>query len=505
MLFYGYGLSKSIKYSQNNRVNPLTLLDIMYVIMRKKLGDDMIKLPNEFKNKMKSLLDSEYDEFIDSYNQDRISALRINTLKIDIQNFLSFSPFKLDKVPWTEDGFYYSHPDQPGKHPYHEAGLYYIQEPSAMAVSYVLDSRPGEKVLDLCAAPGGKSTHIAAAMKNTGLLISNEIHPSRAKILSQNIERMGIKNAIVTNESPSSLASRFVGYFHRILVDAPCSGEGMFRKNPLACDEWSPNNVTMCAARQLDILDDAQKMLAPGGILVYSTCTFSPEENERVIERFLTKYNDFELIDSPISFEGFDRGRIQWTETKEVNVDQTIRLWPHRLQGEGHFIAVMRKKDGWETPPIRTTFEDAQSRKLELSKDDMKYYMEFANRYLKTAVKESLIKFGQQLYWLPSKGIPSLKGLKVIRPGWHLGTFMKKRFEPSHALALSLNESHIKQSISFDSSSPSMEAYLRGESIPVPENYKGWVLVMVNGYSIGWGKASNGILKNHYPKGLRWS
>ena len=260
-----------------------------------KTGDNMINLPTDFTRKMESLLGTEYHEFIKSYEQAKTSALRVNSLKIDKQSFLSLSPFNLEPVPWSLDGFYYSPDDEPGKHPYHDAGLYYIQEPSAMAVAHLLDAQPGERILDLCAAPGGKSTHIAASMKNTGLLISNEIHPSRAKILSQNIERMGIKNAIVTNQTPSNLAKRFEGFFHRILVDAPAPGKGC-SKNPQACDEWSLDNVAMCATRQMDILDDAQKMLAPGGILVYSTCTFSPEENEQVIEKFLLKYRDFQLV-----------------------------------------------------------------------------------------------------------------------------------------------------------------------------------------------------------------
>ena len=469
----------------------------------------MTNLPIDFTNKMKNLLGAEYHDFIKSYQQPKASALRVNSLKIDRQSFLSLNSFNLEPVPWAKDGFYYSPTDEPGKHPYHEAGLYYIQEPSAMAVAHLLDAQPGERVLDLCAAPGGKSTHIAAAMKNTGILISNEIHPSRARILSQNIERMGIKNAIVTNEPPSSLAQRFEGFFHRILVDAPCSGEGMFRKNPQARDEWNLDNVAMCATRQMDILGDAQKMLAPGGILVYSTCTFSPEENEQVIEKFLLKYSDFELVESPMIHPSFDRGRIQWTHNKEAHINRTIRLWPHKLKGEGHFIAIMKKSG--ETYIDDQQFASSSKapfaikvKKLIPTKEDIKYYLEFCEQYLNIAPKDNLIKFGQHLYILPSSDIPSLDGLKVVRPGLHLGTLMKKRFEPSHALALFLQAKDVKQSISFDASSPAIKAYLKGETISISQNYRGWVLVMVNGYSLGWAKASNGTLKNHYPKGLRW-
>ena len=475
------------------------------MLLEGKLGDNMTNLPVDFAKKMESLLGSEYYEFVKSYEQPKTSALRVNSLKIDKQKFSSLSPFNLEPVPWAEDGFYYSHTDEPGKRPYHEAGLYYIQEPSAIAVAYLLDAQPGERVLDLCAAPGGKSTHIAAAMKNQGLLIANEIHPSRARILSQNIERMGIKNATVTNENPSNLAEQFEGFFHRILVDAPCSGEGMFRKNPIACDEWSLNNVAMCAARQMTILEDAQKMLAPGGILVYSTCTFSPEENEQVIEKFLLKYRNFDLVESTKLHPSFDRGRIEWTDNKETSINRTIRLWPHKLKGEGHFVAIMKKTvaDLKYIPSPKDLLAE-KGNKIIPTKEDMKYYLDFTRQYLNVRLEDNLVKFGQQLYILPSRNLPSLDGLKILRPGLHLGTFMKKRFEPSHALALFLGANHVKQYISFDASSPSIKAYLKGETIRVSQDYKGWVLVMVDDYSLGWAKASNGMLKNHYPKGLRW-
>jgi NOL1/NOP2/sun family putative RNA methylase len=242
-------------------------------------------LPQLFLDRMKQMLEEEYPAFLNSYEDARYQALRINPSKTDTDRFTEETSFHLQPVPWEANGFYYEKEDQPGKHPYHEAGVYYIQEPSAMAPAAYLDAQPGEKVLDLCAAPGGKSTQIAAAMQGKGLLVSNEIHPARAKILSENIERMGIRNAMVTNESPQALASVFTEYFDRIMVDAPCSGEGMFRKNEQACDEWSPENVKTCAARQQEILSCAASMLRPGGRIVYSTCTFAPEENEGTIAR----------------------------------------------------------------------------------------------------------------------------------------------------------------------------------------------------------------------------
>ena len=264
-------------------------------------------LPEAFTNRMQKMLKEEYPDFLQSYNETRNQALRLNPLKGDSGRFLDVSSFHLTPVPFAENGYYYEEEDRPGKHPYHEAGVYYIQEASAMLPAQLLDAKPGERVLDLCAAPGGKSTQIGAAMGGEGILICNEIHPARAKILSENIERMGIINAIVVNHSPDVLAQHFPAYFDRILVDAPCSGEGMFRKNEEACSEWSPENVTMCAERQDEILDYAAQMLAVGGRLVYSTCTFAPEEDEGSVSRFLKRHPEFSVV--PVEYrDGMEAG-----------------------------------------------------------------------------------------------------------------------------------------------------------------------------------------------------
>jgi NOL1/NOP2/sun family putative RNA methylase len=455
----------------------------------------LINLPFDFIEKMKNLLGEEYDDFLKSYEAPKVQGLRVNTLKISVEEFLKINPFNLHRVPWAKEGFYYGGEDRPGKHPYHECGLYYIQEPSAMAVGTLLDPKPGENVLDLCAAPGGKSTHIASKLQGSGFLLSNEIHPSRAKILSQNIERMGVKNCVVTNESSEKLASRFENFFHRILVDAPCSGEGMFRKDEIACKEWSLENVSICAERQIDILENAAKMLMPEGILVYSTCTFSPDENERVIEEFLRRHKEFELIDT-LSFEGFEHGRPEWTNNNFEDITKTIRLWPHKLQGEGHFIAVLRKKDGDEE---KINFKN--NRKT-VDKKILKDYFDFAKSSLNIIPEGDYIMFGENLYIIP-ESMGSLEGLKVLRPGWHLGTIKKNRFEPSHALALSLKPHEAKNNISLTASSKEVLSYLKGESINLPAE-NGWNLIDVDGYSLGWAKAVNNTLKNHYPKGLRW-
>ena len=303
-------------------------------------------LPEDFTAKMKRLLkDDEYHQFMNSYNESKTHGLRVNTLKVEIDHFFKSSPFHLERIPWVESGFYYVPEARPGKHPYHEAGLYYIQEPSAMAAGELAAPKPGERVLDVCAAPGGKTTHLAAKMQQQGLLIANEMYPARSKVLSQNVERMGIRNAVVMNEKPGRLAEMFNGFFDRILVDAPCSGEGMFRKAPETCEQWSVANVARCAVRQLDILKDAAVMLKPGGRLVYSTCTFSPEENEGVIDTFLKEEPIFE-VEQIHTYEGFDSGRRIWVPEGDESLDKTIRLWPHHLKGEGHFFAILRKKDG---------------------------------------------------------------------------------------------------------------------------------------------------------------
>lgn len=443
---------------------------------------------------MQTLLQDEYDAFIRSYEEEKNQGLRINTLKISKDEFLQINPFTTEKIPWVKEGYFYPNNERPGKHPYHEAGLYYIQEPSAMAVGELVDPKPGEYILDLCAAPGGKTTHLASKMNGEGLLVSNEIHPQRAKILSQNVERMGIKNAIVTNETPERLAARFPSFFDRILVDAPCSGEGMFRKDEEARLHWSPDNVTLCANRQDDILEYAQSMLKPGGRLVYSTCTFSPEENEGTISRFLEKYPLFEIEQVEV-YEGFSQGRADWVENAASNIEQTIRIWPHLVKGEGHYIAVLKKKDGDEA--LRMKYP-----KQKLDPKMMKAYQDFAGETLNIMPFGYFLAFNDQLYGLPEE-VPTLEKLKVLRPGLHLGTFKKNRFEPSHALALALRKDEAKNVSNLSADSDEIISYLKGEVLQA-SGPKGWHLITVDGYSIGWGKLAGNMMKNHYPKGLRW-
>ena len=663
-------------------------------------------LPVAFLERMQRLLGEEYGAFLEALGRERHQALRLNPLKRGTDGYTAAEKpgagrgeahgdkpvfAHLTGVPWAENGYYYQAGDQPGKHPYHQAGLYYIQEPSAMAPVELLEIQPGERVLDLCAAPGGKTTQIAAKLQGSGLLVSNEIHPARAKILSENVERMGIGNACVLNEAPERLAEVFPEYFDAILVDAPCSGEGMFRKNEEACGEWSPENVALCAARQKKILDCAADMLRPGGRLVYSTCTFAPEENEGSVSSFLKKHGEFQLL--PINKEMLNKeaegvsgcdGRPEWIEEPAAGLEGTLRLWPQRVKGEGHFAALLGKAGrNWErylqegagigerpgqspgqspgryegsggispgqnfrhnedcgaagqernprrcgrsgpisaeqrpeccegsggirpeqspalhesdTKPGQNSghygrdgaisaeqrsgccegsggIRPEQSPALHESRIDTKpgrnsghygrdgvisaernsrrcggamksgktdgetsEFLDFfrenihllpqkdeesgevsdrkadfdgGNAVLKKIARAAglageayrSIRFGDNIYLAPAD-FPSLKGLKVLRPGLHLGEFKKGRFEPSHALALALAPGRAAHIWNLDSDSPLVSAYLNGQTFPA-QGEKGWYLICVDGFGLGWGKLAGNMMKNHYPRGLR--
>ena len=427
-------------------------------------------LPEAFLERMKTQLGEEYEDFLKSLERPRAVALRFNPLKGSAPAL----PFVGEPVPWEPEGFYYDPEARPGLHVYHEAGVYYLQEASAMAPVALLDPQPGEKICDLCAAPGGKTTQIAGRMGGKGFLLCNEINPKRAKILSRNIERMAVPNALVTNEHPGNLAKRFPGFFDRVLVDAPCSGEGMFRKEEAAVTDWSQETVEMCAHRQGEILHSAAQLVRPGGRLVYSTCTFAPEEDEGAVAAFLESHPEFEpeIIETP------------WFISVEKGGH---RLWPHKLLGEGHFAAVLRKTGGEETD-------------IPLSKGEKlpKEWSAFAKELGISLPAGKAVSFGQNLFWAPEE-LPDISRLKVLRPGLEMGTVKKDRFEPAHALALWLKDCRSIQQYTADSEE--MKSYIHGDV--VPSNVKGWCLVCADTYSIGWGKGDGRVLKNHDPKGLR--
>lgn len=463
-------------------------------------------LPEAFTEKMKGLLGEEYGAFAASYETERVQGLRRNPLKAGEIEFLKKVPFHLEKIPWASEGYYYRQEERPGKHPFHEAGLYYIQEPSAMAVVELLDPVPGDCVLDLCAAPGGKTTQIAGRLMGEGFLLSNEIHPARAKILSQNVERMGAANVVVTSEEPGRLKKHFPEYFDKIVVDAPCSGEGMFRKDENARDEWSTEHVAMCADRQREILREAAAMLKPGGRLVYSTCTFSPEENEQTIEAFLEENREFS-IEEGRALPGLDRGRPEWSKNGGKDLACTYRIWPHHTAGEGHYLAVLKKAEGLSAAgklPSPDYVKD--SALLKDFREMMGQVMRNPEKFLK---RTEYCFFGDQLYLVPRQ-MPGFGGLRVVRAGLHMGTLKKNRFEPAHALAMHLRPEDVYLVWDMEAQGAEAVKYLKGETITPesgesrPDGAKGWVLMCVDGISTGFGKLAGGVLKNHYPRGLRW-
>jgi len=458
----------------------------------------MVDLPTAYIAQMRQLLLSEDQAFLAAYQQLPHFALRLNTLKATNLP-TAWANWEIKQTPWCQAGFMIQNDLSLGKHPYHAAGLYYLQEPSAMAVAQVLSPQPGERVLDLAATPGGKSTHLASLMQNQGLLIANEIHPQRVWELAKNLERWGAHNTTITNETPERLAAHFGATFDRVLVDAPCSGEGMFRKSEAARRDWSPELVKSCALRQGAILEEAVKLVRPGGWLAYSTCTFNPTENEVVIVRLLDDHPELGLVETPDQ-AGFSPGRPDWARGSEARPElaRAVRIWPHRSPGEGHFVALLQKSA--EVSQLNAGKVGSKSRKIEPTIG--KNLDDFRRAALDISINPGrLMQAGSYLYYLP-ENLPDFRGLKVIHPGWWLGTLKKDRFEPSHALALGLRASQARQVLNFSAQSDEIEAYLHGETLSDPgEN--GWILVCVDGFPLGWGKRWNGVVKNYYPRGLR--
>ena len=480
---------------------------------------------------MKEYLEVSYEAFIASYETSEVKGIRLSSF------FRGDGPFEMGNIPlsvksaegqiesganwqkvvWCDNGYFLNADDfneiRPGKHPLHEAGAYYIQEPSAMAPVAYMDIRPGDRVLDLCASPGGKSTQIAALLRGEGILVSNEIMPDRAKILSENIERMGVRNALVISEDPRNISDRFYGFFDKILVDAPCSGEGMFRRNDVAINEWSLENVANCAKRQEWILDEAAKMLRENGTLCYSTCTFSKEENELQIVNFLERHEEFSLGEMT-KFEGMRSG-FAAGEYESVG----IRIFPHEANCEGHYLCKLVKKRRMSGQESGCHEEDVVNKVMplggfepELSKKDAADLKEMYKFFDETFSEESdfkeyikerkITRFKDRVYLLP-KECPKLDGLKVLRPGLHLGTILKNRFEPGHALAKCLSCYDVKRACILEPDGDEAKKYIAGETFNFDGDLPGWYVVFAGIYPLGWGKLTNSIMKNHYPKGLR--
>lgn len=454
----------------------------------------MIKLPEKFEKKMKELLGDEFDAFNAGFVNDRFGGVRFNRMKIDRETFIQKAPFDIKEIPWIDNGFRYDISDSPAKHPYYYAGLYYIQEPSAMTPARILPISEGDRVLDICAAPGGKSTELAARLNGKGVLFSNDISNSRAKALLKNLELFGTRNSVILSEAPGKLTERFRGYFDKILVDAPCSGEGMFRKSPAIIKNWEEYGCEYYHKLQLEILDAVIPMLAPGGMMVYSTCTFDPSEDEGSIEYILNNYPDMHVIKPELDYTGFSHGDPSYISSSHEEIRNTIRLWPHKLAGEGHFVALLQK-DASDDKPLFREYSLARTKLPDEAVDLLRKIG--ITSFERVEVRED------RLYLIP-EGIPDLKGLRIMRTGLLLGELKKNRFEPSQALAMALKKEDFDNVYDLPADSEDVIRYLKCETIEAKTDVKdGYVLICVDGYPLGFAKAQRNILKNKYLPGWR--
>lgn len=456
-----------------------------------------MRLPEEFIQDMKELLGEEFDQYIASYDQPRWYGLRVNTNKISVEDFLKISPFKLTPIPWIENGFYYDGDNEkPGKHPYYFAGLYYLQEPSAMTPANHLPIVPGDRVLDLCAAPGGKTTELGSKLAGQGLLVSNDISNSRARILLKNQELMGLTNIYVMSENPEKMINVLPEYFDKILVDAPCSGEGMFRKDSKMVKSWEESGPEFYSEIQQELILQAAKMLKPGGMILYSTCTFSQEENEGTVAHLLREYPEFSIV-SQKEYQGFRKGITKGYDNQ--GLEKSIRIWPQHMNGEGHYLALVKKNiDGVPEDAI----QKLKQKKTKVP-DDLKEFWKLVN----FSIDDTRLRIvGEKVYYLPEI-TKDMKKLRLLRNGLLLGELKKNRFEPSQAFAMSLKKDEFVQSINFSAEDIRVVKYLKGETLEVEDKVtlkdKGWYLVCVDGYSLGFAKITNTRLKNKYSAGWR--
>lgn len=453
-----------------------------------------MELPDQFKQQMARLLGQDYERFIESYNEERHYGLRLNLLKSNAETY-KLLPFIKKPVPWCKTGYYYDGEARPAKDPLYTAGCFYIQEPSAMTPGEAMDVQPGDWVIDLCGAPGGKTTHMASAMAGEGLIVANDISASRAKSMFRNVQMAGVKNSIVIGEDPAVLAERWQACFDRVLVDAPCSGEGMFRKEPKLVQSWVASGPETFVPIQRQILSSAYKLLKVGGYIVYSTCTYNKDENEGNIQWFIENHSNCEVV--PIADKlGISQG---FELEGDASYKGCGRVWPHRHQGEGHFIACIKKTGSPE--PIRL-----QHLKPSITKEALEQVQDFCRSI---GLKDNIVKndylnqVKDRVYLLPGK-TPETKGLRVLGSGWFIGTVKKHGLEPSQAFASGLMREDLTQKVDFSYDAEEVRRYLKGESIQVGIKTKGWHLVTVNGCGLGWAKVNNGRLKNKLEPSWRW-
>lgn len=460
---------------------------------------EQIKLPEQFLSEMKGLLKDEYDDYLKSFEEPRRLGLRANTLKVSPEQLKNMVPWQMEPVPWISNGFLYEPDIRASKDPYYYGGLYYLQEPSAMTPASLLPVKPGDKILDICAAPGGKSTELAARLKGEGMLFSNDISNSRAKALLKNLEMFGVTNCCVASETPEKLSGVFHEFFDGILIDAPCSGEGMFRKEPEMVKDWLEKGPEYYSKIQKSIIAECVKMLKPGGYLLYSTCTFSRIEDEETVLDTLERFPEMELSGLPL-FPG---------ACDSFGISGCIRLFPHKIKGEGHFVALMRKKAdnahdaGKQERKHGNTSRQTNSGKKEKLPEELKEFLSHINR----PFPEERITVKQDTVYLLPEDFPAFAKLRYLRTGLFLGEMKKGRFEPSQALAMALKLEDYDNSISFSREDDRVIRYLKGETVfltEAEEPKKGWCLVGVDGFPLGWAKGNGSGLKNKYYPGWRW-
>lgn len=483
----------------------------------------MVNLPQKFTERMQKQLGDEFELFLSCYEAEEYAGLRVNTEKISVEDFLKLTSFELIPVPWTENGFYYRKEDAVTKHPHYFAGLYYVQEPSAMLPASRLPVEHGCTVLDLCAAPGGKATELSSRLSGSGILVANDVSPSRAKALYKNLSVWGSRNCCITGETPQKLLQAFGCYFDRILVDAPCSGEGMFRKDPALIADWNERGPQYYAGIQKEILDCAVQMLRPGGRMVYSTCTFSEDEDEDVIAWILEKYPELSLV-RPKWSEGFVCGK--------APLEKTVRIWPHKIKGEGHFLALLEKRENRSEPserekgnnqknsleylPLQRLSEEEIQKSQKLIPEAVRDFLWLLPEHIwKNCIYQQM---GEQCFLLPPYRLP--KKLRYLLTGIMAGTWKKGRFEPSQQLAMVLRMGDFSSVLNLSADDERTVRYLKGETVELTEMEdeqllavqkkwkkndagKGWVLICTDGFALGWGKYTNGSIKNKYYPGWR--
>lgn len=466
-----------------------------------------MQLPEDFLDSMKELLQDEYDEYIASFEKEYCQGIRVNTSKISVDDFLELVPFELEPIPWVKNGFYVKQDMAVTRHPYYYAGLYYVQEPSAMLPASRLPVEEGDKVLDLCAAPGGKATELGSRLNGTGLLVANDISNSRAKGLLKNLELFGIANIMVCSETPEKLCRKYENYFDKILIDAPCSGEGMFRKDPAMVKSYLEHGPLYYAAIQKEIVEAALRMLKPGGKLLYSTCTFSLSEDEEIIQWVLENHREMRILPME-GCKGFCDGK---AINENEQLTGCIRIFPHRVNGEGHFAALLEKTDtsaSEEFTEINYVNKKQKKENPNISNGKVpEAWKVFCEEYLERSVHwNHVICLEDRLYAMPENTEPE-KGIRYLRTGLYLGDLKKNRFEPGQAFAMYLKMQECKSSISLRADDERVIRYLKGETVELTEKesegLKAWCLVCVDGYPLGWAKWVNGSLRNKYYSGWR--